>query len=147
MRSEHVRYTVSHLSRVEIWFWSLPLLSRWSTHEMRPFSQRRMRTLTALCCALTFSMLVLSCTLREPSLYFFRVVLGLSDSTCACPRCISHLNPERDGDGWLMERFNQSFKPLMSRENSFIPDDTYRWWQVSTPHIKLTFSFRYLCRF
>ncbi|XP_056596966.1 CMP-N-acetylneuraminate-beta-galactosamide-alpha-2,3-sialyltransferase 1-like isoform X3 [Triplophysa dalaica] len=128
VRSEHVGY-IRLWSGVEIWFWSLSLLICWSPREMRRFSPRRMRTLTALCCALTFSMLVLSCTLGEPSLYFFRVLLGLSDGSCACSRCISHLNPQRDEDGWFMERFNHSFKPLLSRSNGFISDDTYRWWQ------------------
>ncbi len=101
--------------------------------KMSLFTQRKIRTLTGLLCAMTFSMFVFSYTLREPSLYFFRSVLGLSGSTCSCRRCITHLDDE--DDSWFMERFNQSFHPLMSRKSSMLSDDTYRWWQVS--HIAL----------
>ncbi|XP_016103673.1 CMP-N-acetylneuraminate-beta-galactosamide-alpha-2,3-sialyltransferase 1-like [Sinocyclocheilus grahami] len=94
---------------------------------MSLFTQRKIRTLTGLLCAMTFSMFVFSYTLREPSLYFFRSVLGLSGSTCSCRHCITHL--EDEDDSWFMERFNQSFHPLMSRKSSMLSDDTYRWWQ------------------
>lgn len=95
---------------------------------MSLFTQRKIRTLTGLLCAMTFSMFVFSYTLREPSLYFFRSVLGLSGSTCSCRHCITHLDDE--DDSWFMERFNQSFHPLLSRKSSMLSDDTYRWWQV-----------------
>ncbi|XP_052411924.1 CMP-N-acetylneuraminate-beta-galactosamide-alpha-2,3-sialyltransferase 1-like [Carassius gibelio] len=94
---------------------------------MSRFTQRKIRTLTGLLCAMTFSMFVFSYTLREPSLYFFRSVLGLSGRTCSCQHCITHLDDENDS--WFMERFNQSFHPLMSRKSSTLPDETYRWWQ------------------
>ncbi|XP_059412929.1 CMP-N-acetylneuraminate-beta-galactosamide-alpha-2,3-sialyltransferase 1-like [Carassius carassius] len=94
---------------------------------MSRFTQRKIRTLTGLLCAMTFSMFVFSYTLREPSLYFFKSVLGLSGRTCSCRHCITHLDDENDS--WFMERFNQSFHPLMSRKSSTLSDETYRWWQ------------------
>ncbi|XP_051991514.1 CMP-N-acetylneuraminate-beta-galactosamide-alpha-2,3-sialyltransferase 1-like [Xyrauchen texanus] len=99
--------------------------------KMSLFWQRKMFTLMALFCAVTFSMFVFSYTLREPSLYLLKSALGLGESTCACHRCITHLHDDDDDedDGWFMERFNQSFHPLMSRKNSLLTDDTYRWWQ------------------
>nr|XP_046183419.1 CMP-N-acetylneuraminate-beta-galactosamide-alpha-2,3-sialyltransferase 1-like isoform X2 [Oncorhynchus gorbuscha] len=36
---------------------------------------------------------------------------------------------ELEDDPWFTERFNLSVQPLMSRRNSLLTDDTYRWWQ------------------
>ncbi|XP_051519214.1 CMP-N-acetylneuraminate-beta-galactosamide-alpha-2,3-sialyltransferase 1-like isoform X2 [Myxocyprinus asiaticus] len=117
--------------RITCWIFNLMRVTDGvcSKLKMSLFWQRKMFTLMALFCAVTFSMFVFSYTLREPSL--FRSALGLGESACACHRCITHLHDNNDDedDGWFMERFNQSFHPLMSRKNSVLTDDTYRWWQ------------------
>ncbi|KAI9548543.1 hypothetical protein NQZ68_007401 [Dissostichus eleginoides] len=69
-------------------------------------------------------------TFRDPSLYFFKYAFRLSDTffskgLCACQRCMTEL----EDDPWFSERFNQSFSPLMSRENSLLSDETFKWWQ------------------
>ena len=85
-----------------------------------------------LFCVVSFTTLLFSYTFRDPSLYFFKCAVRLSDSlfprgACACRRCMTE--PEGD-DPWFAERFNLSIHPLMTRANSLLSDDTYKWWQV-----------------
>lgn len=82
-------------------------------------------------CILTFTTFLFSYTLRDThSLYFFKYPFRLSDSffskgLCACKQCIVEL----DDDPWFTERFNQSIHPLMTRDNSVLSDETFKWWQ------------------
>uniref|UniRef100_A0A8D3E5T6 CMP-N-acetylneuraminate-beta-galactosamide-alpha-2,3-sialyltransferase 1 n=1 Tax=Scophthalmus maximus TaxID=52904 RepID=A0A8D3E5T6_SCOMX len=92
--------------------------------------RRRIRTLALLFCVVTFTMFLFTYTFRDPSLYFFRHAFRLSDSLfskgpCACRQCMT----EAEGDPWFAEHFNQSIHPLMSRENSVLSDETFKWWQ------------------
>ncbi|MED6279610.1 hypothetical protein CHARACLAT_002601, partial [Characodon lateralis] len=69
-------------------------------------------------------------TFRDPSLYFFKYAFRLSDSffskgPCSCRQCIAEL----EGDLWFAERFNLSIHPLMTRENSILSEETFKWWQ------------------
>ncbi|TNN40883.1 CMP-N-acetylneuraminate-beta-galactosamide-alpha-2,3-sialyltransferase 1 [Liparis tanakae] len=95
--------------------------------------RRKIRTLALLFCVVTFTTFLFSYTLRDPSLYFFKYAFRLSDSfffssggPCACRRrCMT----EAEDDPWFAERFNRSVRPLMTRENSVLSDDTFKWWQ------------------
>lgn len=93
--------------------------------------QRRIRTLALLFCIITFTTFLFSYTFRDPSVYFFKYAFRLSDNLfskgpCACHQCIAEL----EDDPWFTEHFNQSIHPLMTRENSVLSDDTFKWWQV-----------------
>lgn len=93
--------------------------------------RRKIRTLALLFCVISFTTFLFSYTFRDPSLYFFKYAFRLSDTIfskglCACQRCMTEL----EDDPWFSERFNQSFSPLMSRENSLLSDETFKWWQV-----------------
>ncbi|XP_030644855.1 CMP-N-acetylneuraminate-beta-galactosamide-alpha-2,3-sialyltransferase 1 [Chanos chanos] len=97
---------------------------------MAMFKRWKIRTLTVLFCILTFTTFLCSYTLRDPSFYFFKYAFRLSDNffskgACACRHCMT----EADDDPWFTERFNQSFHPLLSKRNSLLTEDTYRWWQ------------------
>lgn len=101
--------------------------------------RRKFRTFALLLCVITFTTLLFSYTLRDPSLYFFRYAFRLSDGffskgPCSCQRCIAAL----EGDPWFAERFNLSIHPLMTRENSVLSEETFKWWQV--------WPFKYLVR-
>ncbi|XP_034068734.1 CMP-N-acetylneuraminate-beta-galactosamide-alpha-2,3-sialyltransferase 1-like [Gymnodraco acuticeps] len=92
--------------------------------------RRKIRTLALLFCVISFTTFLFSYTFRDPSLYFFKYAFRLSDTffskgLCACQRCMTEL----EDDPWFSERFNQSFSPLMSRENSLLSDETFKWWQ------------------
>nr|CAG32838.1 alpha 2,3-sialyltransferase ST3Gal I [Tetraodon nigroviridis] len=92
--------------------------------------RRKARTLALLFCVATFTTLLFSYTLRDPSVYFFKFASRLSDNLfsrgpCACGQCMT----EPEDDPWFTERFNQSIQPLMSRENSALSDETFKWWQ------------------
>lgn len=93
--------------------------------------QRKLRTYAVLFCIITFTTLLFSYTCRLPSLYFFKYALRLSDNfftkgLCACRECVTDL----DDDPWFAERFNHSVHPLMTRDNSALSDETFKWWQV-----------------
>lgn len=93
--------------------------------------RRKVRTFALLFCAATFTTLLFSYTLRDPSVYFFKFAFRLSDNLfsrgpCACGQCMTEL----EDDPWFTERFNQSVHPLMSRENSVLSEETFKWWQV-----------------
>lgn len=93
--------------------------------------RRKVRTFVLLFCIATFTTVLFSYTLRDPSVYFFKFAFRLSDNLfargpCACGRCMTEL----EDDPWFTERFNQSIQPLMSRENSALSDETFKWWQV-----------------
>ncbi|XP_008329590.1 CMP-N-acetylneuraminate-beta-galactosamide-alpha-2,3-sialyltransferase 1 [Cynoglossus semilaevis] len=101
---------------------------------MSPLKGRRIRTCALLFFAVTFTMLLLTYTFRDPSLYFFKHAFHRPDNVfskgpCACHRCTS--DPE--GDPWFTERFNQSMYPLMTRENGILSNDTLQWWQLLQP--------------
>lgn len=93
--------------------------------------RRKIRTLALLFCILTFTTLLFSYTFRDPSMYFFKYAFRLSDTffskgSCTCQQCMTEL----EDDPWFTERFNQSIYPLMTRENSALSDETFKWWQV-----------------
>lgn len=88
--------------------------------------RRKVRTFTLLFCVITFATFLFCYTFRDPSLHFFKHAFRMSKGTCSCPPC----GTEPDDDPWFVERFNQSIHPLMTRENSVLSDDTFKWWQV-----------------
>ncbi|MBN3314635.1 SIA4A sialyltransferase, partial [Atractosteus spatula] len=101
---------------------------------MLSFRLRSMRfpTLTLLFIILTLTTFLLSYTYHDPStthFYLLKLSGGLTENlpkrVCACKRCIS----EPDIVPWFDERFNQSIHPLMSKKNSILSEDTYKWWQ------------------
>lgn len=101
----------------------------WDT--MALVKRRKVRTFALLFCIATFTTILFSYTLRDPSVYFFKFAFRLSDNLfargpCACGQCMTELVD----DPWFTERFNQSIHPLMSRENSALSDETFKWWQV-----------------
>uniref|UniRef100_A0A3B5L9S5 Uncharacterized protein n=1 Tax=Xiphophorus couchianus TaxID=32473 RepID=A0A3B5L9S5_9TELE len=92
-------------------------------------SLEKFRTFALLLCVITFTTLLFSYTFRDPSLYFFKY-FRLSDSffskgPCSCRQCVAEL----EGDPWFAEHFNLSIHPLMTRENSFLSEETFKWWQ------------------
>lgn len=94
--------------------------------------RRKFRTFALLVSIITFTTVLFSYTLRDPSssLYFFKYPFRLSDSffskgLCACKQCLVEL----DDDPWFADRFNQSIHPLMTRDNSLLSDETFKWWQ------------------
>lgn len=100
--------------------------------NMSVLRRRKIRTLALLFCILTFTTLLFSYTFRDPSMYFFKYAFRLSDTffskeSCTCRQCMTEL----EDDPWFTERFNQSIHPLMTRENSALSDETFKWWQVS----------------
>jgi len=105
-----------------------------SSDSMSLPRRRQIRTLALLFCVITFTTFLFSYTLRDPSLDFFKYASRLSDNLffssggpCACRRrCMT----EAEDDPWFAERFNRSVRPLMTRENSVLSDDTFKWWQV-----------------
>ncbi|MED6238209.1 hypothetical protein ATANTOWER_012705, partial [Ataeniobius toweri] len=99
--------------------------------DMSLVKRRKFRTFALLLCVITFTTLLFSYTFREPPLYFFKYAFRLSDSffskgPCSCRQCIAEL----EGDLWFAERFNLSIHPLMTRENSILSEETFKWWQV-----------------
>lgn len=117
------------------WCYFCPLLSRSSTDfdcdNMSLLKRRKIRAFALLLCILTFTTFLFSYTLRDPSLYFFKYAFRLSDNffskgPCACRQCMTEL----EDDPWFAEHFNQSIYPLMTRENSVLSDETFKWWQV-----------------
>ncbi|KAM7372856.1 hypothetical protein PAMP_007751 [Pampus punctatissimus] len=92
--------------------------------------RRKFRTFALLFCVITFTTFLFSYTFRDPSLYFFKHAFRLSDNffskgLCACRQCMTEL----EDDPWFAERFNQTIHPLMTRENSILSDETFKWWQ------------------
>nr|XP_061808542.1 CMP-N-acetylneuraminate-beta-galactosamide-alpha-2,3-sialyltransferase 1-like [Nerophis lumbriciformis] len=88
--------------------------------------------LFALFFALTFTTFLFSFTFQEPSSHFFKHAFHLAVSSkgrCACKQCMT----EAEGDTWFLERFNQSVHPLMTRDNSALSDETFKWWQLLQP--------------
>jgi hypothetical protein len=104
---------------------------------MYPSMQKNFRAFTVLAFIVTFTMLLFGFTLRDPSLYFFKYGIHQSDSffsngQCGCRQCMTEL----EDDPWFTERFNLSVHPLLSRRNSLLTNDTYRWWQVRCYYCK-----------
>ena len=119
---------------------------------MSIFKRNRIRTFALLFCAVTFTMFLFSFTLWDPSRYFFKNAFRLSDNGfskgnaapdgpvgthippvsarlpkgCPCRHCVTEL----DDDPAFADHFNRSIHPLMTRENSVLSDETYKWWQV-----------------
>ncbi|XP_029022443.1 CMP-N-acetylneuraminate-beta-galactosamide-alpha-2,3-sialyltransferase 1-like isoform X2 [Betta splendens] len=85
---------------------------------------RKIRISAVLFCVITFTTL-LSYTCWDPSLYFFKYVHFFNKGLCACRQCVT----EPDDDPWFTERFNHSIRPLMTRDNSVLTDETFKWWQ------------------
>lgn len=73
--------------------------------------------------------------LREPS-FLIGPFQNIINRPCGCDSCIWD---QKEEDPWFSERFNQSIHPLLSRQNSELSDDTYRWWLVSTLHCLYSF--------
>ncbi|XP_051925908.1 CMP-N-acetylneuraminate-beta-galactosamide-alpha-2,3-sialyltransferase 1-like [Hippocampus zosterae] len=85
-----------------------------------------LKTLAVLLCIVTFTTFFFGYTLQEPSSYFFKYAFHSSaKAPCACRRCLT----EAEDDPWFTERFNQSVQPLMTRDNSALSDETFKWWQ------------------
>ncbi|XP_064836234.1 CMP-N-acetylneuraminate-beta-galactosamide-alpha-2,3-sialyltransferase 1-like [Oncorhynchus masou masou] len=97
--------------------------------------QKNFRAFTVLAFIVTFTMFLFGFTLRDPSLYFFKYATSKSDSffsngQCGCRQCMTEL----EDDPWFTERFNLSVHPLLSKRNSLLTNDTYRWWQHLQDH-------------
>ncbi|XP_070996270.1 CMP-N-acetylneuraminate-beta-galactosamide-alpha-2,3-sialyltransferase 1-like isoform X2 [Oncorhynchus clarkii lewisi] len=97
--------------------------------------QKNFRAFTVLAFIVTFTMFLFGFTLRDPSLYFFKYAIRKSDiffsnGQCGCRQCMTEL----EDDPWFTERFNLSVHPLLSRRNSLLTNDTYRWWQRLQDH-------------
>ncbi|XP_048849170.1 CMP-N-acetylneuraminate-beta-galactosamide-alpha-2,3-sialyltransferase 1-like isoform X2 [Brienomyrus brachyistius] len=83
----------------------------------------------ALFCIISLTMLFLSYTYHNPSMYLLKLAFrqpsgDFSKGPCACATCITEMD-----DDWFSEHFNQSIQPLLSRKNSLLSEDTYNWWQ------------------
>lgn len=87
-------------------------------------SPRMLHALMLIFCLVSFATFLL----RDPS-FLLSPLQNIINRPCGCRPCI--WAPEEE-DTWFGERFNQSFHPLLSRSNSELNDDTYRWWLVST---------------
>ncbi|KAL4629916.1 CMP-N-acetylneuraminate-beta-galactosamide-alpha-2,3-sialyltransferase 1-like [Arapaima gigas] len=90
--------------------------------------RRKSRTFAVLLFVVTLTTLFFSYTYHDPSLYFFKFPLWLSNNAfskrlCGCSECLA----DKDDD-WFSERFNQSISPIMSEKNSLLSEETYRWW-------------------
>lgn len=106
-------------------------LTDFDCDDMSLPKRRKIRTFALLFCVITFTTFLFSYTFRDPSLYFFKYAFRLSDNffskgPCACRQCMTEL----EDDPWFAEHFNQSIHPLMTRENSALSDETFKWWQV-----------------
>lgn len=119
------------------WYYFCPLHSQSSQPtdcdcgDMSLPKRRKIRTFALLFCVITFTTFLFSYTFRDPSFYFFKYAFRLSDNffskgMCACRQCMTEL----EDDPWFAERFNQSIHPLMTRENSVLSEETFKWWQV-----------------
>ncbi|KAL0962200.1 hypothetical protein UPYG_G00337030 [Umbra pygmaea] len=96
---------------------------------MSLLKQHKVTAFTVLVCVVTFTTLLFSFSLTDPSLYF-KYAMRLSDSffskgQCGCRHCMTEL----EDDAWFTERLNLSIHPLLTRRNSLLTEDTYRWWQ------------------
>ncbi|XP_078542844.1 CMP-N-acetylneuraminate-beta-galactosamide-alpha-2,3-sialyltransferase 1-like isoform X2 [Lissotriton helveticus] len=58
------------------------------------------------------------------SIHLKRLV-NLSTRPCSCSSCVA----EHSNLPWFEERFNGSIPHLLTKQNSEIPDDVFRWWQ------------------
>uniref|UniRef100_A0A3P9HNY8 CMP-N-acetylneuraminate-beta-galactosamide-alpha-2,3-sialyltransferase 1 n=1 Tax=Oryzias latipes TaxID=8090 RepID=A0A3P9HNY8_ORYLA len=97
---------------------------------MSPLPRNKFWTFFFLCCILTFTTLLCSYTFTDPPFHFFKYASRISGSffskdICACDSCMADVGD----DAWLADHFNLSILPLMTRDNSALSEDTYRWWQ------------------
>ncbi|MCI4381465.1 hypothetical protein PGIGA_G00252030 [Pangasianodon gigas] len=83
-------------------------------------TSKKLRVLMLIFCLVSFATFLL----RDPS-FLLSPFQNISNGPCRCHSCI--WDPEEE-DPWFSERFNQSIHPLLSRSNSMLSDDTYRWW-------------------
>ncbi|XP_060767537.1 CMP-N-acetylneuraminate-beta-galactosamide-alpha-2,3-sialyltransferase 1-like [Neoarius graeffei] len=83
-------------------------------------TSRKLKALMLIFCLVSFAMVLL----RAPS-FLLSPFQNIINGPCGCRPCI--WDPEEE-DPWFSERFNQSIQPLLSRLNSELSDDTYRWW-------------------
>ncbi|KAM4689384.1 CMP-N-acetylneuraminate-beta-galactosamide-alpha-2,3-sialyltransferase 1 [Discoglossus pictus] len=93
-------------------------------------------TISLTLCALTITSFFLNYTqnsetgIWRPEKYIsrfsehFRRFMPFSKSVCACDTCIA----EQGISSWFDERFNMSIQPLLTTQNSVIPDVVYKWW-------------------
>uniref|UniRef100_A0A8B9HSR0 Uncharacterized protein n=1 Tax=Astyanax mexicanus TaxID=7994 RepID=A0A8B9HSR0_ASTMX len=96
--------------------------------------RKKLHTLGVMLFIVSFSMFLFSCTLHNPSLLFNRS-LRIAAGRCACQRCI--MAPE--DDSWFSDKLNHSVHLLLTRTNSELSNETYRWWQVSKPFFVFDF--------
>ncbi|XP_073446465.1 CMP-N-acetylneuraminate-beta-galactosamide-alpha-2,3-sialyltransferase 1 [Dendrobates tinctorius] len=54
---------------------------------------------------------------------FIRFIMSVR-RPCSCESCVS----ETDNSIWFDERFNLTFPPLMTKQNSMVSESTYKWW-------------------
>lgn len=93
-----------------------------------------MLTLLALFAFLTSFLLNYSPMAAAPAWLPRQLVLELSDGLrrlvafprrpCACARCAG----QPGLSAWFDQRFNRSVQPLLTAENAFVDEDSYRWW-------------------
>lgn len=91
-------------------------------------------TLLALFAFLTSFLLSYSHTVATTAWLPRQLVLELSDGfrrlvafprrPCTCARCVG----QRRVSSWFDERFNRSMQPLLTAQNAFLDEDSYRWW-------------------
>ncbi|KAG2465164.1 CMP-N-acetylneuraminate-beta-galactosamide-alpha-2,3-sialyltransferase 1-like [Polypterus senegalus] len=98
----------------------MPLLQRFKHINLK------ISTLTLIFIVLTLTTVLWSLSFHDPSSPYFLLlkVASLPKKPCACKRCIG----EQGLSPWFDERFNQSLSPLMTKNNSVLPEDVYRWW-------------------
>ncbi|XP_049621544.1 CMP-N-acetylneuraminate-beta-galactosamide-alpha-2,3-sialyltransferase 1 [Suncus etruscus] len=54
----------------------------------------------------------------------FKKFLKYPHRGCSCTRCID----EQGFSSWFDSRFNRSMPPLLTVQNAFLEEDTYKWW-------------------
>ncbi|XP_077446388.1 CMP-N-acetylneuraminate-beta-galactosamide-alpha-2,3-sialyltransferase 1-like isoform X2 [Stigmatopora argus] len=101
-----------------------------SSRDSMTLSKRR-KTLALLLLALLFSLMFATFLFSFPLQdHFFKHAFHLAASSkvppCACRRCMTEAN----NDTWFAKRFNQSIHPLMTRDNSVLSEETFKWWQL-----------------
>ncbi|CAM2107055.1 CMP-N-acetylneuraminate-beta-galactosamide-alpha-2,3-sialyltransferase 1 isoform X1 [Caretta caretta] len=51
-------------------------------------------------------------------------LMKYSQRPCSCSSCV----PELGLSFWFDERFNQTVQPFLTTRNTFIPEESYKWW-------------------
>nr|XP_042716909.1 CMP-N-acetylneuraminate-beta-galactosamide-alpha-2,3-sialyltransferase 1 isoform X2 [Chrysemys picta bellii] len=51
-------------------------------------------------------------------------LMNYPERPCSCNSCV----PELGLSFWFDERFNQTIQPFLTTRNTFIPEESYKWW-------------------